>query len=374
MSTRQNRDVLRKKVKKTKRKKAAGAARAAGSKPSAPRPSAVAVKHWALKHETLSACEAGEGLSFELAPVLGRYKTLAAAWERGQFLRKLKASASTTATLEQIEFDLGLAEGSLAPQLEKDAEAREMYNHARFATINKVQAGIVAAVEAGRLSPTSLKQLDTFLRMQIVTKDVDFDKVPTAVMEDLFGVTRQTLINWKKTRGLTGSLDGTTYDLRDWLRQGWTETADGVRQRVPGKYEQLITDKVSAQPGKYAAAAQNDADWLRAEKARRQLAVMDKELIRADAAMAALVARAAAINQYIAAVGEGLNLALADRTPEQIRDKLAAYHAGLREASCRLPPNFPELLPEAVAVKFMEIMQDLAAGVGGRKQSLSGKD
>jgi len=225
---------------------------------SAGRPSAVKVKNWGLKYETMAECEQKEGLEIQIHALM-RFKTLKAAWERGQFLRKLTIAGKGNASIEEVEHDLQLADGSLEPILKNDDEAREAFNNARFATIMKVRTAIVNQVESDKVTPTTLKQLETFLRTQVVRKDVDFDKVPTAVMEELFGVTRVTLHEWKKNRGMPVNADG-SYNLKAALQQTWREKDDGSRERVPCWFEQMLRDKIIAQPGKYTTSQQNDSD------------------------------------------------------------------------------------------------------------------
>jgi hypothetical protein len=321
------------------------------------RPAAAVVKGWALKYETMADAEAGENLGFEIKSVL-KTKSLKAAWQRGQFLRKLSAAGKGNASLEEVEHDLQLAEGTLGPLLEKDDEAREQFNNARFSTIMKVRAAIVEMVENKKLTPTTLKQLETFLRMQVVRKDVDFDKVPTDVMAELFGVTRQTLIDWKKNRGMPFNADG-SYNLRGCLQQTWREKEDGTRERVPCWFEKMLADKIISQPGKFGPAAVDDAEALRRAKLKMQIAEMEKRLIGADVSMGSILARAAAIDKYMTSAVEGLHLKLSGGDPARVKAELESFVAGLREASLRLPANYYESLPDWAAADFRELMEKL---------------
>ncbi|MCE5185098.1 MAG: hypothetical protein LLF76_03115 [Planctomycetaceae bacterium] len=323
------------------------------------RPNAVQLKNWAIKYETMADCEAGEGLGVSINSLM-QIKCLKGAWERGQFLRKLGEAGKGNASLEEVEHDLRMADGTLEPLLEKDDEAREVFNSARFATIMKVRKAIVDLSEDKKLTPTTLRQLETFLRMQIVRKDVDFEKVPTAVMEDLFGVSRQTLIDWKKNRGMPFNADG-SYNLRACLQQSWREKEDGTREKIPCWFERMLLDKIVAQPGKFSVGKQNDSEWLKNEKVRRQIAEMDRLLVPVERSLAGFLARAAAIDKFIAANGDNLYLNIAGLDEEAIKQKLAEYNEGIRQASCSLPANYPEILPESVAADFVELMGRLAA-------------
>ena len=360
MAKKQSKKTSRKTARKSKAgsKKSATGPRKKAKKGKARRPSAVKVKNWALKYETMAEAEIAKDLEFELGSLM-KFKTLKAAWERGQFLRKLAAAGKGNASLEEVEHDLQMADGTLEPILETDDEAREAFNNARFATVMKVRTVIVEMVENKKLTPTTLKQLETFLRMQVVRKDVDFDKVPTAVMEELFGVTRQTLIDWKKNRGMPFNADG-SYNLKACLLQTWREKEDGGRQRVPCWFEKMLTDKIISQPGKFGTSAPDDADALRKTKLRMQIAEMEKRLIPADSSMAAILARAAAIDKYLAATGEGLHLKLSGRDPDKVKTEIESFIAGLRGASCRLPANYYDQLPESIAADFTELMERLA--------------
>jgi len=334
--------MAKKATKKTAKKTSASkeAKKAGGS--GRCKPSAVTVKNWGLKYVDIPTAEEKEGLATSLAAVFNRWKSLRDAWERGQFLRKLRElGAETNFTIEEAGEQMGLGAGELAGILETDDEAREVFNNARIATIVEIQGVSIQQVRAGNVSPTAARQLAAMMKREVAKKGADFEHLTTEQMEELFGVTRQTVYDWWKKYNAPRNANG-TYNLKTFLP--W--------------YAQFQLEKAERQPGKFLTnSAEDETTRLRNQKARMQLEEMQRRLVRVDRSMASFLARAAAIDKYIAANGSNLYLKIAGKKESEVKEKLAEYNTGLRQAACQLPANYPEILPPEVAEGFVELMK-----------------
>jgi len=306
-------------------------------------PSPTEVKSWAMRYEDIPTAEAAERRP--LAALLSRSPELAEAWERGQFLRHLKIyGGDTNLTLAEVEIEMGLPAGSLEAKLATDIEAAECFNNARRATRIAILKIYIDRARTGELTPPVAKQLAEMLKKEVAKTTFDIEHIPTAMMAELFGVTRLTLLNWQKEAAAPVNPDKRTYNLRSFIP--W--------------YKKFIENKIARQPGRYGIDIDSETKRLRARKIQVQIDELERRLVPAERVVAGLLARAAALDKYIAANGESLYLRLAGKTESQVAELLSQYNSGLRRASSQLPADWADLLPPEVA-------NDLAALLGKLK-------
>jgi hypothetical protein len=254
---------------------------------------------------------------------------------------------------------MGLGPGELASMLEADDEAREVFNNARIKTIVAVHMAQVEPLLEGKGTPTGAARMMALLKREVARKGVNFDQVSTEQLEEIFGVSRQTLHDWKKNRGMPCNMDG-SFSLRACLQQTWRENDDGTRSRVPCWFESMLIEKFENQPGKFLAQPADDLRSLDAERKRLQIGEMRKSLLPAAEALVLKLWTAYKVTAWIAANEEKMALGLAGLEPSKMRDELGPYLQTLRQAAMDRPDNYWELLPEPVALKFEEVLRLLA--------------
>ena len=168
---------------------------------------------------------ASEACGLDLAELLDRAPTLLAAWERGQFLRRLWAVGKEAYSPSQAAKVLGLSQKDFERLLATDREARQLWDEARLLLDIEVKRRILNAVEAGNLSVRELLRLlngcfDLRQRSEDPADDVYCVRPKT--LSHLLGVSRETLDHWRKEHGLQRNADGKTYDFRvllPWYRR-----------------------------------------------------------------------------------------------------------------------------------------------------------
>jgi hypothetical protein len=254
----------------------------------------------------------------------------------------------TNFTVEEAGRELGFEPGGLEAVMEQDAEAAETFNAARIATIVAIQKVQIDQAKSGSMTPTTARQLAAILKREVAKKSVDFERLTTDQMSELFGVSRVTLNDWLTKYDAPRNCDK-SYNLKVFLT--W--------------FAEYQVAKIQRQPGKYLAGSEDEATRLRNKKIQMQIDEFEKRLVPADRAMGSLLARAAAIDKFLAAHGSNLYLKIAGLPEEQIQEKLSQFFDGIRQAACSAPPNFMEMLPEDLASAFAEILAKLSAGGRG---------
>ncbi len=211
--------VVAKKKRRSKKKVAA--------KPRLPI-SAMRAKGLGFRCEHLTAADEQTGLDVPLAELVDRHDALAAAWQRGQFLRNLEELAGSVMTVTQAAKRLGMAKGTdLREKLDTDTEARNLWDQARIRTICKAKRGMVTA--AGEGNQAAIRAVEAFLRDEgeVAGPVVSFEQVGVSQLSTLFGVSRQAIHEWHTKRGLPRNGDG-TFDLRVVI--AWFE--EDIRKKV----------------------------------------------------------------------------------------------------------------------------------------------
>jgi hypothetical protein len=183
--------------------------------------SAVRLKSLAFEYGSLTVADAHSGLDVPLAPLLEKHGRLAAAWERGQFLRSLAEWAAGILTVTQAAKKLGFETGQeLRDLLDTDLEAGDLWQQTRDHVIAESKKALVERAKEGDVR--AIKAVELLLRDEggADRAALDYERLNLNQLAELFGVTRVTAGDWYKKQGLMRNGDG-TFDLKTAIR--WYE-------------------------------------------------------------------------------------------------------------------------------------------------------
>jgi len=227
--------------------------------------------------EAAFACEdlAAAGVRLGVADLKGRLdrsQRLAAAWDRGRLLRRVREVAGTTYIVaDTADKILGLAKGEFRRIYAADRIVRELWNTTRFDLLLATEQGFAARVKEGDLKAIAAVEV-LFASRRPAAGEVDYGRLTPAELGRATGILAQQWARWVRENGCPQSVDG-SYSLAkvlDWLRK-WE------RDKVTGGRE---------------AAGLNP---LQSEKARREKRENDEaegRLVPIDVHIEALTARA----------------------------------------------------------------------------------
>ena len=168
--------------------------------------------------------EASAAVDLPLADLIGQHEELAAAWEKGERLRRLWLVGKEAYCQSKAAKVLGLSQKDFDRLLATNREARQLWDEARLHLDIAVKRRILRSVEMGKMSIYNLLKLLSGLMdiRQVTNGPPDIYHVGPKELAQLFGVTRETLHTWHRRHGLVRNADGETYDLRvvlPWYRR-----------------------------------------------------------------------------------------------------------------------------------------------------------
>lgn len=286
----------------------------------------------------------------DLTVLLEDSKRLAAAWDRGQLLRRVRDVASTTVVVPaRADKLLGLEKGSFERIYKTDRIARELWDRGRYEILVEIERALVARVKDGDLKAVAaVEHLFTSRGEPTVT---DFNCLSPTQMELATGFPRQTILRWVKKNGLPRNADG-SYDLPAFV--AWF-----------GKWER---DKVTG--GKEAAGL----NPMQAEKARMYRLQADEaegRLWERAIVIRMLRDRAARMVQVFSeARAREWSTRHEGQTAAQLLDAYLEVFRQVRSVWGQWPAELP--LPEGAKAKIEEGLQILLATESTEKGTADG--
>ena len=174
--------------------------------------SPVHMKKLAFDYERMLDASAACGI--ELAELIEQDKSLAAVWDRGQFLRRLYIIGREAFAPSQAAKLLDLSQEEFAKILKKDREARQLWDEARLQLRIKTKRAVLSSIRQGNLYAHEISKL---LALQLEhgtepSKLPEIGHVPLKVLADMAGVNRLTIRVWYQ-KGMPRNADG-SFDLR----------------------------------------------------------------------------------------------------------------------------------------------------------------
>lgn len=295
------------------------------------------VKALALECISITEADGKTGVEPSLVGILKKYKRLAAAWDRGRFLRNLKHLAGTAVTVSEAAGVLKMEGGgkALRELLDSDVEAADVWNQARFATMVRVKLAVVAAAIDGK--PAAAKQIENLLRQEIVKPSADLQHVNIKQLVEMTGKTRQTVHDWHTKYGLSRNSDK-TYNLFvffEWFEKFTLDKRTPNNIQEKDKYRKLKEDQLET--------------------------ILKKEshqLLERSQVMAGHVARQQALVSATERKGKELALLMLNQPMGKMEETLEVFFGDLRRAQCRVPDEL--MLPAAAAEKFAALLEEIA--------------
>jgi hypothetical protein len=146
----------------------------------------------------------------DLEGLLAGSKKLAAAWERGRFLRQVRQIAEEGIVAEEADRFLlpPLAKGTLAAQLATDHALRDIWVSGQGEAKRKARAGLMKLAEAG--DPRARGLYEQLLCEQRQSAGaVDWDNLTPTQLEAATGILRPQWDRWAKQSGCPRKTNGT---------------------------------------------------------------------------------------------------------------------------------------------------------------------
>lgn len=182
-------------------------------------------------YESADLAAAAERLAVpDLADRLKRSKRLAAAWERGRLLRRIRDVAAGPLVPEAADKDLGLPKGALVKLLKTDMIVRDLWNDTRHEAIQRVRRSIMDL--AGQGNTTALTAFERIIEPKGSAGEVDYGRMTPAELGRATGILAQQWARWVRESNCPQNIDG-TYSLSrvlDWLRRWERDKATGGRE------------------------------------------------------------------------------------------------------------------------------------------------
>lgn len=318
------------KKKTAKRSKKAPAASERGRYPI----SITEVRRLGYECEDLVSADAEARTSRPLASILKRYSRLAAAWERGQFLRNLKALAGVVATVSEAAHKLGLPSGeALRDMIDCDAEVGDIWRQKRLNTIIEARAALLESAKEG--NQTAIRAVENYLREEKGSAGAraDTSRLRQTELCELLSTPRVTINDWIARQGLPRNADR-TYNLTEVLRW-YTEF---LKRKDAGRIQPA--DKLRD---------------LKAEEKQLQLAERKHQLLDREEVIAGLVGRWQKIVGALRYKKREMANLVHGQTVDNIEDILGRFFEDIQR-ECISVPEFLNL-PPAAAEKLSECME-----------------
>lgn len=177
------------------------------------------VRRLAFEYETLTEAAASLTIEADLVTLLDKHPELAAAWERGQMLRRLADCARRDWSYPETARILDMKPAAFTELLATDREAQQVWTETRLQTRHAIRDRWIDGVCSGKITnPAVISRVTHLLHSDPSgtvkeTEAPNVTRVPVALAAQVVGITRQTLHTWHKEKGLARNSDG-TYDLR----------------------------------------------------------------------------------------------------------------------------------------------------------------
>jgi len=171
------------------------------------------------QYKDIAEADINSGIGPNLSNYLARHPKLRAAYDRGRLLKKLvelAPIATVTDAARQLK-NIGFVQfktgQDLRDFLDKDTEACELWDTADTNATIENRESLRKTADKGNTK--AIQMMDTWFRDRKGEGTVSgqsFDRVNINQMAELFGISRQTLYEWRTQRGLPVNVDG-SFDL-----------------------------------------------------------------------------------------------------------------------------------------------------------------
>ena len=187
------------------------------------------VRRLGFRCETLT--DAAAKCSGDLIARLKKSKKLRAQWDRGRFLRKVSLLAAKAATMAETADQVEMSPAQFEELMATDIEVADIWQAAQMDTLLDIKGGIVESAKAGKAP--AIKSVERIFLTEHAAPINDFASVTIKQMCVLCNITRPTLDDWVKYKGLSRSSEN-TFDLRVFIKwfEGFSQRKVNVSPKV----------------------------------------------------------------------------------------------------------------------------------------------
>jgi hypothetical protein len=175
------------------------------------------VQALAFHHEFLVDASQAAGIEPPLTDLLDRHPVLAQAWERGEFLRRLRDLTANGANVPEIAQKLKIDPKALSNMISTDREVRQLWKQTHIQIAVDLKAALLEKIRSGDIPTNKITTIENILRSDIAQDSgppgLDVEHVPIHLASQIVDVSRQALHAWHRDKGLPRNSDN-TYDLR----------------------------------------------------------------------------------------------------------------------------------------------------------------
>ena len=320
--------IKRKKKRKTKRKRKVK-----------PPLDVTHVKLLGLTCSSIAEAETKLQKKMDLTKILTKYEELDAAWNRGRFLRNLRALASVAVTVSEAAEKLGLANSQeLYNMLDTDREVADTWGQARQEAFIKIKFALIKQANEG--NQAAIRAIEPFLQDELHqrTDYFDFSYLSTNQLAQLTGKTRQTIYKWRTQHGLPTNKDN-SFDLHQVLP--WLEKF--IIQKITDRFK----GDEKLDPLKQA----------KAERLEMELKKHRGELLNREEVMAGLLARYQILLFWAERRPDELGRLCQGQKPERITKLIKEAVIELRRDLCQVPEELQ--LSDKASKLFQKVLDNL---------------
>ena len=274
----------------------------------------------------------------DLTKILAKYEKLEAAWNRGRFLRNLRALASVAVTVGEAADKLGLANAQeLYDMLDTDKEMADTWGQARQEAFIKIRLALINEANGGNMA--AIRAIEPYLRNELrdQTDYFDFSHISTKQLSQLMGKSRQTIYTYRIHQGLPIN-DDNTFDLHKVLP--WI--AQFTVAKLADKYKEEKLDPLK----------QVKAERLELELRKHRGQLLDREEV-----MAGILARHQILVGWAGHRTDELGRLCQGQKPGRIAQLIRDAIAELCRDLCQIPKELR--LPNTTAKLFQKTLESL---------------
>ena len=308
---------------------------------------ATQVQRLAFGHEDLVAADAASGLTMSLTKYLDKHSKHKAAWERGRFLRNLKATAGVVETVSEAARKLGLVSGEILRKvLDTDAEAADLWHQTRLETRIAARRAVLDLVAKGSGSDRALRIVEQYLRdddRSTAPAGADTRHLMQKEIAELFAVDRVTVKNWGDKHGCPRNAND-SYNLADvitWWRD-FESRKSGVHVEAKDRMRDAKAERLELQVARERGDLLDRVEAVNGYTARFQ-AVVDSFRYKA---------------RELAATAHG-------QTIDRIEQICQAFFEDIMNAWLAVPEFLA--LPPPLAERYGAILKELATACHGEE-------
>jgi hypothetical protein len=293
----------------------------------------VQVKMLGINCKTMT--EAEQSLP-KLPDLIAHRKDVAAAWQRGRFLRNLRGLASVAVTVDEAAKRLELADpDELQHMIENDPEVRDTWHQARQEALIHIKLALAKTAFEG--NQAAIRAVENLLHAEM-----NHRTAPKLTITDIANVTgrsRHLVYNWTQRNNLPLGLDK-TIELKDFLKWFETFTVESAVAKFGQKSDQT-----------------NQLHQVKAEQIKMEIKRRRHELLPREEVMRGILARHQVLINSMRQKAPQMAQLCQGQESERIIKIITDSLADICRELCQVPAQL--CLPEPAAKAYQKVLEIL---------------